>query len=169
MPRAEWPKIGVRFRTSRIFSFSVLRVYTECVWRPPGILLTGFRGKSIAAWSQWYEGESQVHIHIVKRKICDIRDWKRIIHFSTYPSPTLLHLSHRFTGASITSRYATSLVYVRFPSVYIETDATVSSELWTYRNFWLHDNMSRVNWQGNGLIRQLNAPAALSPGKELPT
>jgi hypothetical protein len=31
----------------------------------------------------------------IKRKICDIRTWERNIYFSTYPPPTLIHLSHR--------------------------------------------------------------------------
>jgi hypothetical protein len=35
----------------------------------------------------------------IKRKTCDIRTWKNI-YFSTYPSPTLIHFSHRFTNAS---------------------------------------------------------------------
>jgi hypothetical protein len=37
----------------------------------------------------------------IKRKTCDMRTWKiRNIYFSTYPPPTLIHLSHRFTSAS---------------------------------------------------------------------
>jgi hypothetical protein len=35
----------------------------------------------------------------IKRETCDTRTWKNI-YFSTYPPPTLIHLSHRFTCAS---------------------------------------------------------------------
>jgi hypothetical protein len=35
----------------------------------------------------------------IKRRICDIRNWKNI-YFSTYPPPALIHLSHRFTSMS---------------------------------------------------------------------
>jgi hypothetical protein len=35
----------------------------------------------------------------IERTTFDIRTWKNI-YFSTYPPPTLIHLSLRFTGAS---------------------------------------------------------------------
>jgi hypothetical protein len=47
------------------------------------------------------EGESVNRSQIdIKRKICDIRIWKKNIYFSTYPPPTVLQLSDRFTNAS---------------------------------------------------------------------
>jgi hypothetical protein len=36
----------------------------------------------------------------IKRKTCDIQNWKKNIYFSTYPPPTLIRLSNRFTSAS---------------------------------------------------------------------
>jgi hypothetical protein len=36
----------------------------------------------------------------IKCKICDILTRKKNIHFSTYPPPTMIHLSHRFTKKS---------------------------------------------------------------------
>jgi hypothetical protein len=48
-----------------------------------------------------YEGKSVYRSQMdVKRKTRDIRTWKKNISFSTYPPPTLIHLSHRFTSAS---------------------------------------------------------------------
>jgi hypothetical protein len=35
----------------------------------------------------------------IKRKTSDIRTWKKEHYFSTYPPPTLIHLSHRFISA----------------------------------------------------------------------
>jgi hypothetical protein len=47
-----------------------------------------------------YEGESVNRPQMdIKRKTCDIRTWQKN-YFSTYPPPTLMHLSHRFTIAS---------------------------------------------------------------------
>jgi hypothetical protein len=40
----------------------------------------------------------------IKRKTCDIRNWKNI-YFSTDPPPTLIQLSHRFTSASKPAAY----------------------------------------------------------------
>jgi hypothetical protein len=34
----------------------------------------------------------------IKRRTYDTQTWKK--HFSTYPPPTLIHFSHRFTSAS---------------------------------------------------------------------
>jgi hypothetical protein len=46
-----------------------------------------------------YERESVNRSQIViKFKKYDIQTWKNI-HFLTYPPPTLIHLSHRFTSA----------------------------------------------------------------------
>jgi hypothetical protein len=36
----------------------------------------------------------------IKCKTCVILIWEKNVYFSTYPPPTLIHLSHRFTGAS---------------------------------------------------------------------
>jgi hypothetical protein len=50
-----------------------------------------------------YEEESVNRSQMdVKPKTCDIRNWgeKTPIYFSTYPPPTLIHLSHHFTSAS---------------------------------------------------------------------
>jgi hypothetical protein len=45
-----------------------------------------------------YEGESVNRSQIdIKRETCDIRTWKAI-YFSTYPPPTPIHLSRRFTS-----------------------------------------------------------------------
>jgi hypothetical protein len=60
-------------------------------------------------WVRWpehlYEEESVNMSQMdVKRKTCDIRNWKNI-YFSTYPPPTLIHLSHRFTSASKPAAY----------------------------------------------------------------
>jgi hypothetical protein len=47
-----------------------------------------------------YEKESVNRSQMdIKRKTCDIRTWKNT-YFSTYPPPTLIHLTHRFTSAS---------------------------------------------------------------------
>jgi hypothetical protein len=48
----------------------------------------------------WYEKESVNTSQMdIKRKTCHTRTRKNI-YFSTYPPPTLIHLSHRFTSAS---------------------------------------------------------------------
>jgi hypothetical protein len=52
-------------------------------------------------WHNAYTRESVNKTQMdIKRKTCDIRIWKKNINFSTYPAPTMIHLSHSFTDAS---------------------------------------------------------------------
>jgi hypothetical protein len=64
----------------------------------------------------------------IKRKTCDIRTWKK---FSTYPPPTLIHLSHRVETRSIEVFWLLSqpFPYARFNFFVLEIISGPSCEL----------------------------------------
>jgi hypothetical protein len=71
----------------------------------------------------------------IKRKTCDIRSWGKSTYFSTYPPPTLIHLSHRVETRSIKSLIDCCLSHFR-TSVLSSTTferpwENFSTQLWT--------------------------------------